>query len=325
MTSQRIGAFARAALSAVLLALPLAGCWWSKPVLIRITSASTAQVQGGHPGRCDINGVVVNHSENKIENIAFDLGGVHLDTQMVHAGDTTPEIQLANIDLTQGDGASCSDIARKIVADTATPALDCTMTGVPEGKCQELSGVSVAMTGDDVKKVQDLEQADVFLDQQAARLQREPLPQALAALEKGDADITADFVIRTDAANWAVNRYDEGSAHVTNKTAAAGATVLHAEYDYIGGQKGWVNITLYDDASKTPCVEFWDFSGSCRDLRIPDAMRPAPPPPPVEAPPDAQAEAPAPAAPDAAPEAPPAYDPSQPAVPAPPADSDAPQ
>ncbi len=95
------------------------------------------------------------------------------------------------------------------------------------------------MSNDDVKKVQDLEQAEIFLEDQAARLQKLPLPQALGELEKGSDNITADFVIRTDAQNWAVNRYDEGSARVTKKTAVAGATILRAEYDYIGNQTGW--------------------------------------------------------------------------------------
>jgi hypothetical protein len=319
MANRNSGAAARAAFSAALLSLALSGCWWngvpSNGVLIRITSADSGQVQGGHPGACTINGEVVNHSENKIENIAFDLGGVHFETKMVHAGETTPEIQLANIDLNQSGGGSCSDIAQKIVADTSTPTLDCTMTGTPEGQCQKLTVVAVKMTDDDVKKVRDLEQANVFLEQQAQRLQQAPLPQALAELEKGGDDIIADFVIRTDAANWAVNRYDEGSAHVTKKSPVAGGTLLHAEYTYIGDQKGWVNITLYNDTSRIPCVEFWDFAGSCRDLRIPDAMKPAPPQAPAaDAPPDE--EAPAAAAP-AAPEPAPAYDPSQEPAPAP--------
>jgi hypothetical protein len=270
---------ARAVFSAVCLPVLLSGCWWngvpSNGVLVRIDSVDVAQVQAGHPNECAVNGVVVNNSKNKIENIAFDLGGVHFQTGTVHAGAQSAEIVLASVDLGNGGNASCADVARKVVADTAVPALDCTMTDVPEGDCQHLTVVSVKMSNDDVKKIQDLEQAEIFLDQQAARLQKLPLPQALGELEKGDDNIIADFVIRTDAQNWAVNRYDEGSAHVTKKTAAQGATILHAEYDYVGNQTGWVNITLYDDKSKIPCVEFWDFAGSCRDLRIPDTMKPA--------------------------------------------------
>jgi hypothetical protein len=312
----------RALATAVCLPVLLCGCWWngvpSDGVLIRIDSVDVEQVQAGRPNACAINGQVVNNSKNKIENIAFDLGGVHFQTGTVHAGGPTPEIVLASVDLSQG-GSNCTDVARKIVADTAAPALDCTMTGVPEGDCQKLTIVSVKMSDDDVKKVQDLEQAEIFLEDQAARLQKLPLPQALGELEKGSDNITADFIIRTDAQNWAVNRYDEGSARVTKKTAVAGATVLRAEYDYIGNQTGWVNITLYDDKSKIPCVEFWDFAGSCRDLRIPDAMKPAPP---AEAPESGQADTPvsepAPAAdgmePAPAPEVPPAAPPAAPST-----------
>jgi hypothetical protein len=285
---------------AVLIPAFLQACGRSEPVpppdgvLIRVDAVVAKQFEHGRATACTVDGAVVNTSKFKIDNIAFDVGDLHLETSQVHSGQTTHEIALADAQLAGPDGSparDCADVAQEIVVRAKDQrVLDCAMANVPEGDCQKLTIVSFAVSNKDVAQIRTLESAQADLEQQTLRLQQLPLPQALTELmRKGSDDLIADFVVRTDSLDWFSNHYADGSAHVTRKTRnnAMGTTTLRAEFGYIGGQSGWVNITLNDDKTLEPCVEFWDFAGSCRVMHIPDAMKPpavapaqvAPPPP----------------------------------------------
>lgn len=272
---------------AILMPVFLQGCGRSEPapppdgVLIRIDAVVAKQFEHGRATACTVAGAIVNTSKFKIDNITFDVGDLHLETGQVHSGQTTHEIALADAQLTGPDGSparDCADVAQEITVHAKDQrVLDCAMTNVPEGDCQKLTIVSFAVSDKNVAQIRALESAQADLERQTSRLQQLPLPQALAELTRnGNDDLIADFVVRTDSLDWLSNRYADGSAHVTRKTRsnAMGTTILRAEFGYIGGQSGWVNITLNDDKAIEPCVEFWDFAGSCRAMHIPDAMKP---------------------------------------------------
>ncbi len=197
--------------------------------------------------------------------------------------------------------AYCADVARNILRGAVKAGvIGCTMPGVAEGDCQGMVGIATTLTDADVAAVAAVETRE-------AQAVLAPLSKALAALPaNAGLDRKLDAIVWVDSQSWAQNRYDPGS--LRNPTLASqaddgSARTFHADYTYNGGSAGWVKVTLYADPNRIPCVEFWDFAGSCRPLNI-RSDQPIPPPPipaPVAVPatvPDA-APAPAPAEPAA--------------------------
>ena len=254
-------------------------------VLIRVDHVLANGFQQGKATECSIVGEVVNNTKFKIEKIAFNLGGVGFQTDTVHASQTIENAVLSDVDLSEPadkSGLSCSDIARAIVAhEQDSPLLDCSMTNVAEGDCQKLTVLAIRISESGVAAVQNLENEELALQREADRLQHLPLPQALAELlAKKDDNTIADFMVRTDAQSWSYNRYNEGTAHVTQRSVdpTDGTIKLHAGFRYFGNGAGWVTVSFYSDLTKVPCLEFSDTDGACNPLRIPDAMKPVTPP-----------------------------------------------
>jgi len=88
-----------------------------------------------------------------------------------------------------------------------------------------------------------------------------------------------DTLVQMDAAHWAMNRYVHGSMRnveikKSDMDGPTGDAILQGTYTYNQTQTGWTKIKF--NLNRTPCIEFHDFAGTCREIRLPgpDKARP---------------------------------------------------
>jgi hypothetical protein len=289
----------RKALVGMLALLPLAGCFGTgENVEVHFTKVVATDYANGRAGSCQVLGRVVNGTKYHLDALTFDLDKTRVSIGTLEANAHIDEAVLTTIAPSPGTAPfeNCAAVARFVQKNGPNAlALGCAMTGVAEGDCQKM--VTFASEIDDaaIKKVAGDEAA--ALAAEAARLRAEAAPLARAARSLAHPDDTAllDLIVLADSQFWAVNRYQQGSMHdVVQESETGGVRVLRGAYSFNENQQGWVRVTLYPDWSQLPCVEFWDFAGSCRPTRVKDDFSaPLPPAPSVPA-----AEA-APTAPDA--------------------------
>jgi len=280
-------------------AVILSGCSGGGSVEVRFTKVVPVDFSEGRAGSCQIIGNVANGTKYHLEGLTFDVDKTRITVDGGLAANAhADDVVFATVNPGSGDGfADCAAVAR-LIADKGTSAavLGCTMTNVAEGDCQNM--VTFASNVDDaaVQAVAAQEAQELAAQADQLKVQAAPLRQALAGISDDTALLNA--IVYADSQFWAMNRYDNFSMHnVTQESASDGARVLHGEYTYNNGMAGWVRVTLYKDMARLPCVEFWDFSGSCRDVRVPDnfaAPTPPPPPAPAAPPPNPSALSPAP-------------------------------
>lgn len=297
----------RKLLAIMLALLPLAGCFGiGDTVEVRFTRVEATDFTDGRAGSCQVIGNVDNKTKYHLESLTFDLDKSRAALGALEANAHADDVTILTINPTPGQApfSDCAAVARFVQQNgPGASALGCVMTGVAEGDCQKM--VSFASDIDDaaVKKIADQEAA--ALAAEAAQLRAEAVPLARAAASLGQVDDTRllDMIVEADSQFWSYNHYSVGSMHnVTQESAEAGVRVLRGEYVFNDNQQGWVRVTLYPGWSQLPCVEFWDFAGSCRPTRVKPDFAPSPPPappPPPEPAPDA-----APATSDVAPAAP---------------------
>jgi len=279
-------------------AVILTACSGGGSVEIRFTRVVAGDFSDGRAGSCQIVGNISNATKYHLDAITFDLDKTRITFDgglPANAHDDDVVFLTINPGADNGGAfTNCADVAR-LVADKGASAsvLVCTMTNVAEGDCQNM--VTFASNVDDaaVKAVAAQEAQEMAAVADRLREAAAPLRRAVAGL---DDSALLNALVYADSQFWSMNRYDDFSMHnVTQESSSDGARVLRGEYKYNGGQDGWVRITLYKDMARLPCVEFWDFAGSCRDLRVPDNFtaptppQPEPPAPPPPAPTDTPA------------------------------------
>jgi hypothetical protein len=77
-------------------------------------------------------------------------------------------------------------------------------------------------------------------------------------------------LVKLDSEAWAFNRYVDGSMKnvtVLDQAKDGSRTTFQGYYAYADGKTGSVKAQIFKD--KLPCVEFWDFPGDCRQVRVP--------------------------------------------------------
>ncbi len=278
----------------------LAGCdggGAGESVEVRFTRVVPADFSEGRAGSCQIVGNIVNTTKYHLEGLTFDVDKTRITVDGgLEANAHADDVVFATINPGGSNGAPFADCAAvaRLIADKGTSAsvLGCTMTNVAEGDCQNM--VTFASNVDDaaVAAVAAQEAQAMAAEADQLKAQAAPLRAAVAGLSDDTALLNA--VVYADSQFWAINRYDNFSMHnVVQESSGDGARVLHGDYTFNGGQAGWVRVTLYKDMARVPCVEFWDFAGSCRDARVPDNFT-APTAPPAAAPDAAVPDAPAP-------------------------------
>jgi len=91
-------------------------------------------------------------------------------------------------------------------------------------------------------------------------------PEVVAQTRLSPAAAMEDLV-SIDARTWVWNSYDRGSMRnvgVAETSADGRVVVFSGQYTFNGGQSGWARARYID--GQFSCVEFWDYSGSCRPL-----------------------------------------------------------
>jgi len=78
-------------------------------------------------------------------------------------------------------------------------------------------------------------------------------------------DAIMDRIVTRDSWGWMFNRYDRGSVRNTRVEARVGRDrLVYSDYTYNGGTPGWVRLYIVD--GRLGCVEYHDFSGTCRPV-----------------------------------------------------------
>lgn len=78
-------------------------------------------------------------------------------------------------------------------------------------------------------------------------------------------DAVMDSVVMRDSWGWMLNRYDRGSVRNTRvEHRSAHERIVHSDYTYNGGVPGWVRLHIAE--GRLGCVEYHDFSGTCRPI-----------------------------------------------------------
>ncbi|HEX4182985.1 MAG TPA: hypothetical protein VHY34_06990 [Caulobacteraceae bacterium] len=244
-----------------------------------------ASFQSGRPTQCEIRGVISNATKYHVEKIGYNIYGLDAELDDFFAGRKDDHGVIYTIQL--GDNEhSCVGQASMIISHPLIATVkDCQMTGVVEGDCQSRVNISSNLNDQTPATVGAAENRE-------ADLEMAPLTKILSQMPNPPSDSQLlDAIVWVDSQAWASNQYQPGS--MTNVTLDSQASdgsnrTLRGEYSYVGGSTGWVKVTVYRNHHLFPCVEFWDFAGSCRPMNIPNdkpvpplpAPLPAPPPPP---------------------------------------------
>lgn len=78
-------------------------------------------------------------------------------------------------------------------------------------------------------------------------------------------DAVMDRIVTRDSWGWMLNRYDRGSVRNTRVEHRSGRDrIVYSDYTYNGGTPGWVRLYIVD--GRLGCVEYHDFSGTCRPV-----------------------------------------------------------
>ncbi|MEZ5961698.1 MAG: hypothetical protein R3C30_14940 [Hyphomonadaceae bacterium] len=78
-------------------------------------------------------------------------------------------------------------------------------------------------------------------------------------------DAVMDRIVTRDSWGWMFNRYDRGSVRNTRVEHRSGRDrIVYSDYTYNGGTPGWVRLYIVD--GRLGCVEYHDFSGTCRPI-----------------------------------------------------------
>ncbi len=86
-----------------------------------------------------------------------------------------------------------------------------------------------------------------------------------AATPMTELDAVMDRIVTRDSWGWMFNRYDRGSVRNTRVEHRSGRDrVVYSTYSYNGGAQGWVRLHIFD--GRLGCVEYHDFSGTCRPI-----------------------------------------------------------
>lgn len=258
------------ALAAVCL---VSACAPPHPVRVDVSAVQPADFEDGVPAHCQIKLVVDNNTENHVNRLEFRVGEQEFAVDDLNANTR------AEFTRTADASGSCVGLTEAL-AKAKPSVFTCQMPNQTEGACQGMIGVVTSLTAASGKQVaqQELE---------AAKAASAPLTALLATPQVEHTAVgLLNALVWADAQTWYSNKYDAWSMKNVSleNTLPDGAHVYRGEYTYNNGQAGWVKVTLPAKPFAFPCMEFWDFSGSCRNLKLTGDALPALPPKPEAAP-----------------------------------------
>ncbi len=123
---------------------------------------------------------------------------------------------------------------------------------------------------------QDLDQERARqAEEEAKREQERQRQEEVAAREKAEKDKRAallnpilDAVLSDDSKSWALNKYVDGSASVTDlisQSAKDKTFTIRGNYKLNGNQDGWLEATLKLNG-EVQCLKYWDFPDQCKKM-----------------------------------------------------------
>ena len=245
---------------------------------VLFTDLKAQDFSNGHASSCSFLATVYNNTKYHLNKASFKIGELEFNVGEMSANTFGP-LKDGNavpyLDVSDGS-ADCADAIFYLFKNVDKAEIyDCSMTGLPEGDCQQLFHAYTNISADAVKKMQDIED-------NATKTQLAPLKAALSEVGVNETNLNPndqakltrllDAVVRLDSVSWSFNRYRSGSVYnigIINRAADGSRVTIQGSFWYQDNKSGWVKLTLFKN--RLPCIEFWDFEGTCRLIHLPDS------------------------------------------------------
>jgi TPR repeat protein len=244
---------------------------------VLFTDVKAAKFENGHAGSCQFIATVYNNTKYHLKDATFKIGVLRFKVTELPANSSMTLMdgdELPYIDVSDGS-ADCADVIQYLFNNIEkTDIFDCAMTAVAEGDCQATFNAYTNINPDAVKRMHDYETAQT-------KVQLMPLKAALTnagisgtKLNPGNQAKIAQLlnaVIELDSHSWGFNRYRDGSvfnASVLSQAQDGSSITFKGSFSYLNnGDPGWAKLTVFKE--RLPCIEFWDFAGTCRLVHLP--------------------------------------------------------
>jgi hypothetical protein len=235
--------------------------------------------ENGHATSCALMVNVHNNTKYHLNQVSFKIGdwSFVVDDEM-NANTYIDDYRILNISLS--NGAVCSYQATHIQRTVKTVAVfDCAMPGIAEGDCQDMVVIANGIDAAAIARIDNLE--STLGDRQTTPIREaivkagldKPLVGPMTNEKKAKFSAFLDTIVAIDSQSWSFNEYNAGSMNtVVASQLPAGSTIqVKGHYTYQQRQRlasGWVMVVIENGALK--CLEFHDFEGECRAIRLPD-------------------------------------------------------